>query len=154
MEFRLPEYDFKTKTENGVLQVFDEIRKKYVAFTPEEWVRQTIVTYLNRERNFPRSLISIEGSLNINGLKRRYDILASDRNGKPIFVVECKAPSVKISQSTFNQIAVYNINLMVNYLLVTNGIEFYCCKIDFENKAYKFLNEIPDYFSIIPSGSI
>ncbi|MBN2682249.1 MAG: type I restriction enzyme HsdR N-terminal domain-containing protein [Bacteroidales bacterium] len=153
MEINIPQYNFKTRNNDGDIQIFDEIRRKYVALTPEELVRQNLAKFLITEKKYPAPLISIEGSLDINGLNRRYDMLVFENSGNPLMIIECKAPSIKISQKTFDQIAVYNIKTMVDYLLVTNGIDFYICKIDFIDKTYEFLEEIPDYFSIIPNGS-
>lgn len=153
MEIQLPEYKFTTRTENGQNLIFDTIRKKYVSLTPEELVRQIIIRFLVEEKGFPSTLITIEGSININGLKRRFDILANDNSGKPLLIVECKGPKIKISQKTFDQIAIYNIKTMVEYLLITNGLTHYCCKLNFETKSYDFLKEIPSYFSITPKGS-
>jgi len=125
--------------------IFDQSRRKFVLLTPEEWVRQNCLHFLHFHRNFPMNLLSVEKSFKLNNLILRYDIVAYSKNAKPVLLIECKAPEIKISQQTFDQIAVYNLELKVPYLVVTNGIDLYCCSIDFDNSRFLFLNEIPDY---------
>ena len=144
----LPEYSFKFKKDGDAPQIFDEIRKKYVALTPEEWVRQHFLMYLVKEKKFPSSLLLVEASLRYNGMSRRADIVAYDQQGKPLLVVECKAPSVEINQQTFDQVARYNMVLDVSYLVVTNGMKHYCCLLEHGEKSYHFLEEIPDFKEI------
>ncbi|MBT3207176.1 MAG: type I restriction enzyme HsdR N-terminal domain-containing protein [Bacteroidetes bacterium] len=144
----LPNYNFRYKLIDDRKYIFDQFRKKYVALTPEEWVRQNFVNYLIDEKKFPQQLITIEMFLSINKMKRRCDIAVFDKFGKALLIVECKSPKVKISQNTFEQIANYNIKLKVNYLIVTNGLSHYCCKIDHSNNSYKFLQKIPEYEEI------
>ncbi len=110
-KLNLPQYKFNIKSKENKTLIFDEIRKKYIVLTPEEWVRQHFVCYLQHEKNYPISLISVEKQLIINNLKKRFDILVFNRNGQPKIIVECKAPSVKITQDTFDQIARYNLKL-------------------------------------------
>ncbi len=143
----LPEYNFKFKEEEeeGKKLIFDEIRKAYVAMTPEEWVRQNFLKYLQHEKKFPQSLISVEKALQVYKLKKRADIVVYNNSAKPILIVECKAPHIKITQDAFDQAARYNIKLRVNYLVITNGIEHYCCKVDLRENNYTFLKEIPEY---------
>lgn len=141
----LPAYPFKMKEEAGSLFIFDDIRKKFLLLTPEEWVRQHVVKFLIHERNFPRSLIKLEGGLKLNALQKRTDILIFDASGNRILLVECKAPSIKITQDVFDQIARYNFVHRTNFLIVSNGMQHYCCQVDFEQKSYKFLPEIPDF---------
>lgn len=124
--------------------LFDAIRKKHVAATPEEKVRQGVIHYLIREKKFPRALLSVEASLKLNTLQKRCDILAY-KNNQPVMVVECKAPSVKIDQSVIDQVARYNLALKVPYLLVTNGLLGLCCKLNLEKGSSIFLEEIPEY---------
>jgi hypothetical protein len=116
-----------------------------MVLTPEEWVRQHFVAFLMEEKKYPTSLIAIEKQLIINNRKKRTDILIFNSEGKPDIIVECKAPKIKITQNTFDQIARYNLKLKANFLVVTNGLEHFYCKMDFENKSYIFLNEIPNY---------
>jgi len=145
----LPLYSFSIKEENKKTKIFDAIRKKYLVLTPEEWVRQNIIQYLIEEKGVPKGLIVIESGLTLNGLKKRTDILVYSKNGKPILIVECKAPSVKINQEVFDQIGRYNINFKLPYLLVTNGMEHYIAKIDFTQKSFSFLKEVPHYDSLV-----
>ncbi len=121
------------------------MRKKYFVLTPEEWVRQHFVQFLIEEKKYPVSLIALEKQLTINNRKKRTDILIFNAVGEPDIIVECKAPQIKISQDTFDQIARYNLKLKANYLIVTNGLEHFFCKMDFENETYIFLKDIPDY---------
>lgn len=139
----LPAYSFKLKESSGKVQILDELRKKYVVLTPEEWVRQHIVQYLIQEKKYPASLIAIEIGLKYNQLQKRADVLVYDRQGAPFLLVECKAPEVKITQDVFHQIAVYNMTFKVKYLLVTNGMDHFICEIDYTNNSYQFLKEIP-----------
>lgn len=125
--------------------IFDKLRKKYMVLTPEEWVRQHYVSFLIEEKNYPTSLIAIEKQLTINNRKKRTDILVFNKNGEPEIIVECKAPQIKITQDTFDQIARYNLKLKATFLIVTNGLEHFYCKMDFKNETYIFLKEIPDY---------
>jgi hypothetical protein len=144
-KLNLPQYKFKLKNNENKTLIFDKVRKKYFVLTPEEWVRQHYISFLIEEKKYPVSLIAIEKQLTINGLKKRSDILIFNTNGKPEIIVECKAPSVKITQETFDQIARYNLKLKANYLVVTNGLQHIFCKIDTETESYIFLPEIPDY---------
>ncbi len=139
----LPGYSFKLKESSGKVQILDELRKKYVVLTPEEWVRQHIVQYLIQEKKYPSSLIAIEIGLKYNQLQKRADVLVYDRQGTPFLLVECKAPEVKITQDVFHQIAVYNMSFKVKYLLVTNGMDHFICEMDYTNNSYQFLKEIP-----------
>jgi type I site-specific restriction endonuclease len=141
----LPTYQFSFKEENKKTKIFDAIRKKYLVLTPEEWVRQHVVRFLVEEKGFPSNLIAIEMGLKLNGLQKRADILVYSKQGKPILLVECKAPHVKIDQKVFDQIGRYNITFKLPYLLVTNGMEHFCAQIDFNSKDFFFLQEIPEY---------
>ena len=145
----LPDYPHKIKQEKDKAYIFDFIRKKYLVLTPEEWVRQHFVHYLITLKKFPSSLIVIEKGLKLNEMQKRADVLVYNKNGNPLVLVECKAASVKITQETFNQIARYNMNFKVPYLIVTNGLQHYCCKIDFINQSFLFLNDIPNYEEMI-----
>ena len=148
-DLNLPQYDFRIEGSEGQLSIFDPIRKKYVALTPEEWVRQHFIQFLIHEKNLPSGLILLEKTLVYNKMKRRPDIVAHDRQGKPILIVECKAPEVKITQETFDQIARYNSVLKVPYLIVTNGMKHYCCLMDYSLGKYFFLKDIPMYEEMI-----
>ena len=123
--------------------ILDTIRRKYVRLTPEEWVRQNFVQYLINEGKYPPGLLGIEVLFRLNKLKRRVDILVHDRSGKPVMIVECKAPDVKIDEKVFEQIVTYNIGLKVPYIVVTNGMIHYACKTDPEERKFEFLLVIP-----------
>ena len=140
-----PAPTFKIRKENGVESIFDQIRKKWLVLTPEEWVRQNFLNYLVTEKKYAASLIALEASLKYNELQKRADILVYDKQGNPFLLVECKAPEVKISQDTFDQVARYNMTFKVNYLVVTNGLDHFCCKMDYSNNSYQFLEEIPSF---------
>jgi hypothetical protein len=116
-----------------------------VVLTPEEWVRQHVAYFLHEEKKYPISLISIEKQLLINNLKKRTDIIIFNTFGNQEIIVECKAPTIKITQETFDQIARYNLKLKANYLFVTNGLDHFYCQMDFENETYVFLKELPDF---------
>ncbi len=144
-KLNLPTYNFKLKSNENKTLIFDIVRKKYMVLTPEEWVRQHFVHFLMDTKKYPISLIALEKQLTINNRKKRTDILIFDAKGNHDIVVECKAPHIKITQETFDQIARYNLKLKANYLIVTNGLEHFYCKMDFENETYIFLKEIPNY---------
>ena len=144
-QLNLPSAIFKYRTENSKQLVFDVIRKKYVAFTPEEWVRQNFVHYLINHLDYPSGLIAVESVVKINSLNQRADVVVYNRKGKPVMIIECKAPKVKIDNKVFEQAARYNLNLGVDYLLVTNGIKHYCAQLNMEDKSYKLLKIIPGY---------
>ncbi|MGV8945700.1 MAG: type I restriction enzyme HsdR N-terminal domain-containing protein [Lutibacter sp.] len=141
----LPNYPFKIKSSENKYFIFDIVRKKYVVLTPEEWVRQHIIHYLIQEKNYPLSLIAVEKKVTVNKLTKRTDILVFNTKGLPHIIVECKAPSIKIAQESFDQIARYNLKLNADFLIVTNGLKHYFCKMDFINQEYVFLNTIPSY---------
>lgn len=144
-ELNLPAYSFRTREHRGRRDIYDPIRQKYVRLTPEEWVRQHFVQYLVQEHHVPRGLIAIEHGFTDQSMPRRADIVAFSRQGRPLLIAECKAPSVTVKQETFDQVARYNRILHVPYLVVTNGLTHYACRIDFESAAYEFLNELPGY---------
>lgn len=140
-----PNYNFRFKNSENKLAIFDEIRKKFIILTPEEWVRQHVVHFLILEKKYPKSLINVEKSLKINGLTKRYDVVVYKNDGSILILVECKSTSIKISQTVFDQIARYNLTLNAEYLMVSNGLNHYYSKMDFENERYDFLKELPDY---------
>jgi hypothetical protein len=147
-KLNLPEYSFKYRTNNSKQQIFDAVRKKYVALTPEEWVRQNFISWLITELKYPASHIAIEKELLLNEMKKRFDVVVFNKDNKPAMLIECKAPEVKISQKTFEQAARYNMVLKLKYLVVTNGLDHYCCQIDFLENNYSFLESIPAYDKI------
>ena len=148
MILNLPQYSFRIQEKAGKKLIFDGFRRRWVALTPEEWVRQNFARYLTEEKHFPASLVAIERSLRMNQRDFRTDIVLFSKSGNPLIVVECKAPEVKISQQVFDQIARYNLDLRVSYLIVTNGLSHYCCRFDQSELSYTFLPEIPDYKEI------
>ena len=142
-KLNFPRSTFKLKDDQGKVYILDVSRKKYVMLTPEEWVRQNCLHYLRDDKKYPISLLAVEKGIRVNGKNLRYDIVAYNKNASPVLLVECKAPEVKIDQSTFDQIASYNLELKVPYLMVTNGLQHFCCVSDFEKKKYNFLKEVP-----------
>jgi hypothetical protein len=145
----LPQFDLTTRMSgNGKGEVFDPIRKKYVALTPEENVRQLFLMMLTKNKSYPASLIAVEKSLVVNNMQKRFDAVAFNSQGKPLILMEFKSPKVKLSQAVFEQISVYNIKLKVNYLIISNGINHYCYKVDFEKGEAKFLQDIPCFDEI------
>ena len=148
-ELNLPKYGIKIANENGHQTIFDVLRRKYVALTPEEWVRQHFVHYLIDHKGYPQSLMANEIQLAIGNKKLRCDSVLYDRSLKPRMIIEYKAPTVNITQKVFDQITIYNMLLHVDYLVVSNGIKHYCCRMDYENQKYLFLDDIPNYQEII-----
>ncbi len=141
----LPSYPFKITQKGDLYYIFDEIRKKHLVLTPEEWVRQHFIRYLIGEKGFPSALLQIEGGLSLNQTRKRSDILVYNNLGEKIMVIECKAPSVPITQSTFDQAARYNSVYKARWLAVTNGLEHYFAKIDHGVGAFVFVAELPNY---------
>lgn len=144
-QLNLPEYQFNIKKEGDSLIILDALRKRWVTLSPEEWVRQNFVRFLIEERQFPAALMNNEISLVQNGIKRRCDTLVADHNGDPLVIVEYKAPYVNITQKTFDQVVRYNMVLKAQYLIVSNGLNHYCCKINYDTGSYVFLQDIPSY---------
>jgi hypothetical protein len=142
---KIPTYSFKIKSVDGKELIYDPFRKKYVRLTPEEWVRLNFTIFLVEERSFPAGRIVLEQSLKLNQLSRRCDVLVYSQGMHPQLMVECKAPDVKIDTKVFDQIAVYNLTFRVKYLIVTNGIRNYVCRVNFETRKIEFLDFIPEY---------
>lgn len=140
-----PSYNFRFKNSENKIYIFDVVRKKFVILQPEEWVRQHVVHYLLDQKKYPLSLINVEKQLKLNGLVKRYDIIVFKADGTIALLVECKAPEVMITQITFDQIASYNFQLRAEFLMVTNGLQHFYCKMDFDQEKYCFLKEIPDF---------
>ena len=143
-KLNFPSYSFRLKSSENKTLIFDIVRKKYVVLTPEEWVRQHTIHFLHFEKKYPLSLMAVEKQLKIHALTRRTDIVLYKNDGKPFIIVECKAPSVEISQGVFDQIARYNMALNSELLMVTNGISHYYSYLDHQNETYQFLPELPD----------
>ncbi|MCH5175555.1 MAG: type I restriction enzyme HsdR N-terminal domain-containing protein [Prevotellaceae bacterium] len=145
----LPPYETKIKTVDGKMKILDILRNKFVALTPEEWVRQHFVHYMVECKGYPSALIANEVAVSLNGMNRRCDTVVYRQQGlKPYIIIEYKASNVEITQKVFNQICRYNMVLEVEYLIVSNGLKHYCCKIDIEKGEYTFLNDIPPFGSI------
>lgn len=146
MTLNLPQRIFNVKvTQQGNRVIFDRLRRRFVTLTPEEWVRQNFVEFLIADRGFPAGLMSNEMSLTQNGICRRCDTVVTDLHGSPMVIVEYKAPSIKITQTVFDQICRYNMVLQAKYLIVSNGLQHYCCKIDYTHNSYSFLPDVPSY---------
>ena len=149
-QLNLPSYEPRIREiRPGKHEIFDPVRRKFVRLSPEEWVRQHFLSYLTSKKGYPVSLITVEASLNYNRQLKRSDILVYGPGGTPLLVVECKAPEVELTQAVFDQVAMYNMSLIVGFVVVTNGLEHFACRINHENKSYTFLNEIPDYETLI-----
>ena len=145
----LPLQKIILKKDRNHLKIFDPIRKKYIVLTPEEYVRQQFVSWLRKDLNYPQSIIANEIGFELNGTKRRCDTVVFDSTGSRIMIVEYKAPEISITQSTFDQIVRYNLVLQARYLVVTNGMDLYCCHINYTDNTYIFLQNVPDYKDII-----
>lgn len=135
----------KVKAEDGNRLLFDPIRRKWLVLQPEELVRQLVILYLIEERGYNKNRINIEMGLQVNALQKRCDILVYNEDMEPFLLVECKAPSVSISQATFRQIANYNLPLRVPYLFVTNGVVNYCCRMNYEEESFEFVKKVPSF---------
>ena len=144
----LPKTELKIISKDGKQQVFDVLRRKYVVLTPEEWVRQQFVHHLIQSKGYPAECIGNEISLNLNGTRKRCDTVVYGRNAQPAMVIEYKSPQVEITQQVFEQISRYNIMLKVKWLVVSNGLQHYCCQINYENGTHQFVEDIPSYEDI------
>ena len=149
-QLNLPVYKFNIKKRGDKLIILDSQRKKFVTLTPEEWVRQNFIQYLIIEKKYLSALIAVESQIDVNGMKKRCDAIIYNRDAKPIIIIEFKAPSVAISQETFDQAAVYNSKLQIEYFIISNGLEHYFCHVNTEKMSYDFLPDIPnfDYFTL------
>ncbi len=141
----LPTYEIKIAQRGNKKLIFDFLRRKYVALTPEEWVRQHFVHYLIEHKGYPAGLIGNEVELNVGEKKLRCDTILYNKVAQPQMIIEYKAPQIKLQQKTFDQISAYNLLLKVDYLIVSNGMQHVCCRMDYDNQKYCFLDDIPDY---------
>jgi hypothetical protein len=144
----LPAYPFKISQKEGKALIFDTFRRSWVSLTPEEWVRQHFLMWLVSDHAYPAGLIAVETSLKYNKLKMRADAVIYGKNAQPLVLVECKAPHIAINQKTFEQAARYNFSFNTQYLLLTNGLQHYCCKVNTESGSIMFLEHIPAYNEI------
>jgi hypothetical protein len=142
-QLNLPQYDFKLRTVGQSKQIFDSLRKKYVVLTPEEWVRQHFIQFMIIEKKYPAALMSIERGLKLNTLQKRTDIVVHNQFGNPWMIVECKSPTVEITEDTLFQAARYNLTMNVQFISLTNGLEHFCCRV--EKDAIVFLEDLPEY---------
>lgn len=145
MELNLPPFELRLRDSGGRRQVFDVLRRRYVALTPEEWVRQHFVHFLIDHKGYPKGLLANEVELRVGEKRLRCDTLLYNRAMQPQMIVEYKAPDIAITQRVFDQITAYNLLLHVDYLVVSNGRQHYCCRMDYVRQAYTFLHDIPDY---------
>lgn len=145
VKLKLPEYPVYTRLQGTQQFIFDQIRKKYVILTPEEWVRQHFLNYLINHLGYPKSLIKVESGLSVNKMDKRTDILVYNKDVKPFLLVECKAAHVELDNKVFDQLSVYNCTLKAPYLVITNGIKHYCCNINYQTSSYQFQSGIPLY---------
>ena len=141
----LPQYEIKIGEKEGKRTIFDFLRRKYVALTPEEWVRQHFTHYLTEHKGYPKGLMGNEVELHVGEKRLRCDTILYNKQGQPLMIIEYKAPTIQIQQKTFDQIAAYNLLLHADFLVISNGLQHYCCQMDYERRSYRFLTEIPDY---------
>lgn len=139
----LPSYDYKLRKVDEKIYIYDIIRRKYILLTPEEWVRQHFVHFLINHHQYPKSLIKLESALKYNTLLKRTDIQVFGRDGKLMMIIECKAPYIQLTESVFNQAAQYNQVLKAEYLTITNGMIYHCCKTNWDNRSLEFLKDLP-----------
>lgn len=140
-----PEFNFRLRTAGTVREIFDSVRGKWIVLTPEEWVRQHVITWLRDVKKYPGSLMAIEKQIKVNGLSRRCDVICHDKQTQPLVIVECKSPDVNITQELFDQAARYNLTVGAKYFLLTNGLRHFCCVMDHEKQEWTFLQELPAY---------
>ena len=145
LDLNLPPFNINVKKTDGRLSVFDRLRRKFVTLTPEEWVRQHFINYLITEKGYPQALIANEIQINLNNQKRRCDSIVYDKTISPLVIVEYKSPDVELTQAVFDQIVRYNIVLKVKYLIVSNGLSHYCCRMDYSTQTFDYLADIPTY---------
>ncbi len=144
-KLNFPDYTLRFKNSENKVAIFDEIRKKFIVLTPEEWVRQHTIQLLLNDKQYPKSYINVEKVIKINDLIKRYDVIVFQPNGEIFLLIECKAPSVVISQDTFDQIARYNMTAKAKYMMVTNGLNHYFCQMDYKQEKYIFLRDLPEF---------
>jgi len=144
-QLNFPPFEFKLRNLNNRQEILDPVRHKFVTLTPEEWVRQHLISYLTHVKGYPVSIIGVEKQLILNKLPKRFDLVIFKRNGTPLLLAECKAPGVEITEKAFDQAARYNMLLQADYFLITNGLEHYPCRIDYENKQYIFIEDVPHF---------
>lgn len=147
LSLNFPEFEFKIQESEGKLSIFDSLRKKYLILTPEEWVRQHMISYLVKHRNYPKGLFSLEKEVVYNSLQKRFDILVLDREGGPFLLIECKAPEVTLSKKTVEQVAVYNKSIGAAYMGISNGKQHLFLKYNCDEKNYFQISDLPQFQS-------
>ena len=145
VDLNIPEQNIEIKSINSKNYIFDLLRKKHLILTPEEWVRQNLVSYFINDLDYPKGLIKTESSLKYNNLKKRSDILIYNNDMAHYMIVECKSYKMKLNKSHLNQSAIYNKIYRSKYLMVSNGMEHIVCEYDWENETFKFRNSIPKF---------
>ena len=150
IRLNLPEYEINVVERDGKRMIFDFLRRKYVALTPEEWVRQHFTNFLVSQKGYPKTLLANEAQLQIGDKHLRCDTVLYNKEMQPLMIVEYKAPQIQLQQKTFDQIAAYNLLLHADFLVVSNGLQHYCCQMVYEQRTYRFLTEIPDYATLTP----
>lgn len=145
----LPYYEQRVRQNGEKQQIFDPIRRRWVTLTPEEWVRQNVNSHLVSAFGVPATRLSVETTINFNGLSRRCDAVIYDAKLRPLVIVEYKAATIEIGQNVFDQAAVYNQKLQVPYLLVSNGLQHIFCLVDWQNRRYQFFPELPNYADLV-----
>ena len=150
IRLNLPEYEINVVERDGKRMIFDFLRRKYVALTPEEWVRQHFTHFLVSQKGYPKTLLANEAQLQIGDKHLRCDTVLYNKEMQPLMIVEYKAPQIQLQQKTFDQIAAYNLLLHADFLVVSNGLQHYCCQMVYEQRNYRFLTEIPDYATLTP----
>ena len=150
IRLNLPEYEINVVERDGKRMIFDFLRRKYVALTPEEWVRQHFTHFLVSQKGYPKTLLANEAQLQIGDKHLRCDTVLYNKEMQPLMIVEYKAPQIQLQQKTFDQIAAYNLLLHADFLIVSNGLQHYCCQMVYEQRSYRFLTEIPDYATLTP----
>lgn len=148
-KLNLPSVKLKYQFTDGILRVYDSLRRKYVAVTPEEYVRQHFTAWLQNFMHYPASMMANEVGIEVNGTRKRCDTVIFDRDGHPLMVCEYKAPTIRITQDVFDQAVRYNLSLQARYIVVSNGLQHYCCRINLKDATYQFIPQIPDYREII-----
>jgi len=144
----LPTYEAKIRKNSNGLEIFDPLRRKYIALTPEEWVRQHFINYLINYKNYPASLMANEAGIKLNSLIRRCDTVVYNNQLEPLMIIEYKESKVQITQNVFDQVVRYNTVLKVPYIVVSNGISHYCCRMNYEDQSFEYLTDIPEYQSL------
>lgn len=144
-KLNLPEYAAMIRDHEGKEQIYDRLRNRFVALTPEEWVRQNFVNYLIEFKGYPPALMANEIQISLNGMSRRCDSVVYNRSMQARTIIEYKRPTVEITRKVFEQISRYNLVMKVDYLIVSNGMKHYCCKMNYESQTFKFLTDIPEF---------